>query len=88
MNIKLIQCLLAIKNASLIKKEKILVQNTDLNQKIITLLYNEGFILSFRICNDFKEILIFLKYSYNKDFFKNGLQNREVIRFLFLGLGR
>ena len=58
-----------LKNASMIKKESIIILNSNLNFKIITFLYKEGFIQSFKK-ND-KKIFVFLRYSFNKDFFSN-----------------
>jgi small subunit ribosomal protein S8 len=71
MNINSINLLTKIKNASIRKKEVCLIENTKFNQKIIELLYTEGYIQSFKVDNSCKNIIITLRYSYNKDIFTN-----------------
>jgi ribosomal protein S8 len=71
MNNNSINILLKLKNASLIKKEFCLLENTKFNRKIIALLYKEGYIQSFNLETSSNKIKITLRYSYNKDFFTN-----------------
>jgi ribosomal protein S8 len=71
MNKNTIDILLKLKNASLIRKEFCFIENTKFNQKIISLLYKEGYIQSFNLDTFLNKIKITLRYSYNKDFFTN-----------------
>ena len=70
MNTNFIKLLLALRNASLSKKENLIVEHSAIREKIVKLLYNEGFIQSFifqtnpSTKRDF--ILITLRYSFDK----------------------
>lgn len=54
----------SIKNAQLVKKPIIYLKKQKQCEKFLTLLWNEGFILGYKLY--FKKIKIFLKYSKNK----------------------
>lgn len=73
MNINLIKLLLQLKNASLVKREVVRFNCNLLCLELLKLLYNEGFIQSFKIesksvFNNEKQFqtTIMLRYSYNK----------------------
>lgn len=66
MNLNTRQLLLSIKNASLIKIEKVNVPLLEQNLILIELLYTQGFIQSFSIDNSSKKIVVFLRYYDNK----------------------
>jgi len=69
MNSNTINLLITLKNASLIKKEIVFIKNSHITLEIITLLYKEGIIQSFT--NMGSQIKISLRYSFNKNIFKN-----------------
>jgi len=78
MNITLIQLLLKLKNASLARKEFVIIKYNKRCLDLLKLLYTEGFIQSFniqRIDAPFSkkqlQINITLRYFYNKPIFKN-----------------
>lgn len=65
----IIKFLLKLKNASLVRKEKIVVNNQKAILPLLNILYREGYIQSFFLQD--KEIVILLRYNYNKNIFKN-----------------
>ena len=69
MNSNTINLLITLKNASLIKKEIVFIKSSHITLEIITLLYKEGIIQSFT--NMGSHIRISLRYSFNKNIFKN-----------------
>ena len=75
MNIKTIHFLSKLKNSSLIGKESIIVDCNKFILKLLPKLYNEGYILSFRVKNkasfqnNTREALVSLRYYYNKPIF-------------------
>ena len=69
MNKNIINTIIQIKNAYLAKKESARVPFTRLNYKILLFMYNEGFIQSFK--KEKKVLIIFLRFSSWKNFFKN-----------------
>jgi len=72
MNKIAVDVLIALKNASLVHKEFILVKNNILVLKIIKNLYLEGLIQSFAVeTSKSFQIKVYLRYSFNKNFFKN-----------------
>jgi small subunit ribosomal protein S8 len=78
MNINLIKFLTKLKNASLSRKETILVEYNKLHLELVKVLYSEGLIQSFSIevQTSFKtqsssSIKIILRYFYNKPVLKN-----------------
>ena len=71
MNNNIIKNLIKIKNASLVRKELVVVENSTLIVDLLSILYKEGFIQSLKINIDGKTINVYLRYSYNKDLFKN-----------------
>jgi small subunit ribosomal protein S8 len=71
MNNNLINFLLKLKNASMARKEFISITYNKLNKDLLCLLYKEGFIQSFNVNLSNQQIEIHLRYSYNKDIFKN-----------------
>jgi ribosomal protein S8 len=74
MNIQTIKNLNKLKNASLIKSESISLEYSFLILNIIKNLYKEGFIQSFKITKNLKtnkkDILVNLRYYFNKSIFK------------------
>ena len=69
MKITLIHLLLALKNASDLKKEKIICSYNKSFISLLKCLYKEGFISYFKVSNDDGaklKIIIGLKYSYGK----------------------
>ena len=60
-----------LKNASMVRKERIIIKHTKFLVKILTLLYYEGLIQSFTVNTAKKSITISLRYSHGKDLFKN-----------------
>jgi small subunit ribosomal protein S8 len=78
MNIHLINLLITLKNASLVKKEKVSVLFTSISYEVVNLLFQEGFVQSFHVKEVKnsskliqKEIVIILRYLYDKPVFKN-----------------
>lgn len=77
MNIKTIAFLTQLKNASLINKEFIKVDCNKFTKRVLEILYNEGFILNFRInkklnlFNDTFEAGVHLRYINQKPIFNN-----------------
>ena len=53
------------------RKESITIKHTIFLVNVLTLLYNEGLIQSFHVNNLNNTIIVRLRYSYNKDLFKN-----------------
>jgi small subunit ribosomal protein S8 len=73
MNNNTINLIIKLKNASLSRKEKILVNCNSLSESLIKILYKEGFIQSFKVVeaaeNDLiknKKILVIFRYFFNK----------------------
>jgi len=71
MNKSISNFVIQLKNSSLINKELLNVRLENTILKIITLLYKEGFIQSFEVNLKTKNILIYLRYSFNKSVLKN-----------------
>jgi small subunit ribosomal protein S8 len=71
MNKSIANFLIKLKNSSLTNKEvlNIRLETTLLN--IVKILYKEGFIQCFVINYETKKISIYLRYSFNKNIFKN-----------------
>jgi small subunit ribosomal protein S8 len=77
MKINLINLLIKLKNASILKKESVIVDYSSSILPLIKILYNEGFIQSFKIVT-FKNIFgknsrhinIILRFLYNKSVLK------------------
>jgi ribosomal protein S8 len=88
MNTNIIKFLIQIKNASALNKEIVVVPYRKYFLSIISLLYKEGIILSFKrikVLNsaDFN-LKIIIKQSYNKDFFKKFKLVSKPSRTLYL----
>lgn len=67
-----LKILISLKNASMARKESIIIKKpTKFIYNLLSTLYNEGLIQSFVINKSSSDIIIFLRYSYNKDVFKN-----------------
>jgi small subunit ribosomal protein S8 len=73
MNNNTINLIIKLKNASLSRKEKILVNCNSLSESLIKILYEEGFLQSFKVVeageNDLiknKKILVVFRYFFNK----------------------
>jgi small subunit ribosomal protein S8 len=71
MNKSIANFLIKLKNSSLVNKEIINIRLENVILKIIKLLYKEGFIQSFKVNLETKNILIYLRYSFNKSILKN-----------------
>lgn len=71
MNKSIANFLIKLKNSSLVNKEIINIRLENVILKIIKLLYKEGFIQSFKVNLETKNILIYLRYSFNKSVLKN-----------------
>ena len=71
MNKSIANFLIKLKNASLVNKEVLTVQLESMSLKIVSILYKEGFVQSFLVNEDKKQILIYLRYSFNKNVLKN-----------------
>jgi small subunit ribosomal protein S8 len=65
----IINFLLTLKNASSLKKEKIKIKYSKHSLELVVCLYNEGFIHSYQLKNN--QILIILRYFFNKPILKN-----------------
>lgn len=85
-----INFLITLKNAARNSKEFISIKNSRRVLQILSCLYQEGFIQSYKIVND--RILIFLRYFFNMPTLKNlkiistpskprYLKNKNVIKF-------
>lgn len=67
-----LKILIRLKNASMARKEKIILKNpTTFVIHVLAILYNEGLIQSFIFDEVTSTVTVFLRYSYNKDIFKN-----------------
>lgn len=76
MNITTIHNLNKLKNASYVNHELAHIDSNKLTEKLLKLLYKEGFILSYRIKKNSKFIsfpksVVSLRYLYNRPIFKN-----------------
>ena len=71
MNNNIIQFLLTIKNAGMAHKEIIIITYNKINLDLVTLLYTEGFLQSFKVNEKLNIITIFLRYGNNKNIFKD-----------------
>jgi small subunit ribosomal protein S8 len=71
MNKSIANFLIKLKNSSLVNKEIINIRLENVILKIIKFLYKEGFIQSFKVNLETKNILIYLRYSFNKSILKN-----------------
>lgn len=69
--------LVQLKNASLINKEAIKFNYNNFTLKVLSKLYDEGFILSFRAneevnsSNNFSQALVHIRYMHSKPIFRN-----------------
>lgn len=76
MNIGTIRLLNSIKNASITNTEFVCVNSNKLVQSVIRIMYREGLILSYKVrrkenyFNNTSEVLIYLRYYYNKSILK------------------
>ena len=66
MNLTKIKFLLTLKTCSLAKKESILTSYHIQNKSLISILYKEGSIQSFKVQNFNNKIFIHLRYYYNR----------------------
>ena len=71
MNNTISNFLIKLKNSSLVNKEVINISLENMTLKIVSILYKEGFIQSFKVNLETKTIQIYLRYSFNKSVFKN-----------------
>lgn len=67
-----LKILISLKNASMVRKETIVLKSpTKFVINLLIILYNEGLIQSFIFNEVTSTATVFLRYSYNKDIFKN-----------------
>ena len=70
MSIHLVKFLFQLKNASIARKETLLVEYSSIREDMIKLLYLEGFVQSFEVLFDsythFKMVKVTLRYYYSK----------------------
>ena len=74
MNNNIIKFLIELKNASLSRKETLIVEYSQLSDSLVKVLYKEGFIQSFRILkgkSSERNILVILRYYFDKPVFSN-----------------
>ncbi len=77
MNIKTINFLTQLKNASMINKESIRLESNRFILSLLKVLYKEGFILSYRVqekkdfSNKTSEVIVNIRYVQNKPVFNN-----------------
>jgi|DEB19_MinimDraft_2_1074335.scaffolds.fasta_scaffold03687_2 small subunit ribosomal protein S8 len=71
MNNTIANFLVKLKNSSLVNKETLNIRLENVILKIVKILYKEGFIQSFTVNFETKNILIYLRYSFNKSVFNN-----------------
>ena len=69
MKINLINCLIALKNASLFNKKSITIKSNNQILKLIESLYKEAFILTFYLLKDSTKLKIILKHYTALNFF-------------------
>jgi len=65
MNQSALNFLIALKNASIQKKETVVLKQTKLNSEIIFHLYIQGYVQSYKILN-MNKIFVTLRYFFNK----------------------
>jgi len=70
MNLTTIRFLIALKNHSILKKEVLIYRYSKSIIHVLTALYQEGYIQSFKILNN-KLVYIALRYYFNKPILKN-----------------
>lgn len=70
MNLTTIRFLIALKNHSVLKKEFLMYRYSKSIIRVLTSLYQEGYVQSFKILND-KFVYIVLRYYFNKPILKN-----------------
>ena len=70
MNLTTIRFLIALKNHSILKKEVLVYRYSKSIISILTVLYQEGYVQSFKILNT-KFVYITLRYYFNKPILKN-----------------
>ena len=67
-----LKILISLKNASMVRKENIVLKNpTKFVMNLLVILYNEGLIQSFARNEANSTVTVFLRYSYNKNIFKD-----------------
>jgi small subunit ribosomal protein S8 len=73
MNYTLVKFLTKLKSYSFLKKEYLTVEYSEAIFEIIKLLYNEGYLQSYRLIENNLKLLIYviLRYFFNKPIFKN-----------------
>ena len=75
MSLGFVELIVKIKNASIIRKESLLVEYSILKEDVLVMLYNEGFVQSFRFISseniEIKHIYISLRYLFSKGLFEN-----------------
>jgi small subunit ribosomal protein S8 len=77
MNEKTVQLLVALKNASLTNKESLSTDSNEFTARVLTKLYDEGFILSYRTKRNPKfkhnltQVKVDIRYIHSKPIFKD-----------------
>lgn len=75
MSLGFVELIVKMKNASIIRKESLLVEYNILKEDVLVMLYNEGFVQSFRFVSsgsiEIKRISISLRYLFSKGLFEN-----------------
>ena len=75
MSLDFVQLIVKLKNASIIRKESLLVEYSIVREDVLIMLYNEGFVQSFGFKPsknfEMKHIWVNLRYLFNKALFEN-----------------
>ena len=75
MSLDFVQLIVKLKNASIIRKESLLVEYSIVREDVLVMLYNEGFVQSFGFKSnkgtETKYICIDLRYLFSKALFEN-----------------
>ena len=83
MSFDFVQLIVKLKNASIIRKEFLLVEYSIVREDILIMLYNEGFLQSFglKLSESFeiKRIWISLRYLYGKALFESLKLDRKSV---------
>ena len=75
MSLDFVQLIVKLKNASIIRKESLVVEYSVVREDVLIMLYNEGFVQSFGFKPsknfEIKRIWVNLRYLFNKALFEN-----------------
>jgi ribosomal protein S8 len=70
MSLQLVQLLMNLKSYSLLKKEYLIIKNSKKSLQLVSSLYKEGFIQSYKVLRN-ENLQINLRYFFNKPVFIN-----------------